>query len=145
MLPAWEEKQATVGNTRGLGLSPIPVLTYACKGGADPQEGDLRGLAQGGREHAGWQGSPSPWSYLYLHGHHAPGRSLVAGGPGAGFPPSAPEGDSRPPPPQQSFSKHLLSRTSPSRLQLASVCPNLVSPAIDLSLTPTRGPGKRLH
>lgn len=46
---------------------------------------------------------------------------------------------------QQSFSKHL-SRTSP-RLQLASVClpQPPVSPAIDLGLTPTRGPGKRLH
>ena len=72
----------------GQGLSPIPILTYACKGGADPQkEGDLRGLA--GR--ARW---PSPWSYVYLHGHHAPGRSLVAGGPGAGVPALAPGGNS---------------------------------------------------
>lgn len=72
----------------GQGLSPILILTYACKGGADPQkEGDLRGLA--GR--ARW---PSPWSYVYLHGHHAPGRSLVAGGPGAGVPALAPGGNS---------------------------------------------------
>lgn len=103
-LPAWEEKQATVGN--------IPVLTYACKGGADPQEGDLRGLAQGGREHAGWQGSPSPWSYLYLHGHHAPGRSLVAGGPGAGFPPSPLRAIPAPHPP----SSHSLSTSFPGPL-----------------------------
>ena len=108
-LLAWEVKQATVGNTPGLGLSPIPALTYACKGGADPQKGDLRGLAQGGREHADWQGSPSPWSYLYLHGH-------------------LPEGDSRPPPTSHSLSTSFPGSRHPDCSWPASVCSNLQCP-----------------